>query len=115
MKTVAEVKRGLAEAWGGSDQFYRHWLGKVYSLGVYILAENADCYWLLDVIFSYHRKEPFQVWKLKKTGETSAVVTMVEDSGRPVKVKQEIEYTDFPLDEITLWLENGVLTLPQEH
>jgi hypothetical protein len=49
----------------------------------------------------------------------SAVLTARKDSGLPALVTQEIEYTDFPLDEIEIWAgDNGegyTLYLPSEH
>lgn len=114
MLPVEELERGLAQCCG-TTRYFRHWMGKNYTEGVQFLAEAASCYWLLDAIFSYRRKEVFQVWTLKKTKGNSAVLTMKTSSKRPALVKQEISYTDFPLDEITLWIENGVLILPNEH
>ena len=114
MKTVEEIKALLAQCWG-TEHYYKHWTGFLqYTDGVKILAESADCYWLIDAIASYHRTEPFQVWKLK-VNEKSAVLTMKEDTDCPIIVKQEIEYTDFPLDNMTLWLIDGVLILPSEY
>lgn len=108
----------------GTENYYRHPLTDcVYTDGVKYVAEEAGAYWLLDAIFSYRRKEPFQIWKLTVSPEvgpgdirrTPAVLEMREDSDRPVLVRQEIEYTDFPLFEITMWLIDGVLILPSEY
>ncbi len=98
----------------GTEQYYRHYLGGLYTDGVQYMAGKAGAFWLLDVIFSYRRKEPFQVWKLK-VKDRIGVVTMREDTGQPVKVRQEIPYTDFPLAEIKLYLIDGVLLLPSEY
>ena len=98
----------------GTEHYYQHFPGCKYTDGVKYLAETAGCYWLLDVIFSYRRKDPFQIWTLV-VKDKKAVVTMKEDSDTPVLIKQEIEYTDFPLDEISLWLIDGVLILPSEY
>ena len=112
MKTL--TKQDL-DQFTGTQSYYKHWCSKnVYTDGVKYLADKAGAYWLIDAIFSYNRKEPFQVWELVKTG-TTAVLTMQEDTGAPIKVKQEIPFTDFPLDEIQLWFTNGVLYLPSEH
>ena len=43
------------------------------------------------------------------------MATMQEDSDQPVLVRQEIEYSDFPLDKIELWLIDGVLLLKSEY
>ena len=99
----------------------------VYTDGVKFLCENADCFWLIDAIVSHQirtrvrnnqRLQDFQVWTLKVNPDKSAVLTCVEDTGCKPTVTQKIPYTDFPLPEITLWIERGeymTLCLPSEH
>ena len=100
----------------GTEHYYQHWTKiLVFTDGIHYLAEKAGAYWLIDAIASYRRKEPFQVWMLKVKEDKSAVLTMQEDTGQPVKVRQVIPFTDFPLDEIKLWLIDGVLILPSEY
>ena len=100
----------------GTENYYRHWTGGgVFTDGVQYLAEQAGAYWLIDAVFSYRRREPFQVWTLRKNDDNSAVLTMQEDSGEPVKVRQTIPFTDFPLDRIKLYLIDSVLLLPSEY
>jgi len=100
----------------GTENYYRYWTGQgVYTDGVQYLAEQAGAYWLIDAVFSYRRSESFQVWTLKKNDDNSAVLTMQEDTGEPAKVRQEIPYTDFPLDSIKLYLIDSVLLLPSEY
>ena len=111
----------------GTSCYYRYLGGLKLTDGVKFMADEAGAYWLLDIIFSYQmgdrniRKQPFQVWELKlspdnaKTGKHQAVVTMKTDSGKPVMVEQQIEYTDFPLDTITLYLIDGVILLTSEY
>ena len=109
MKTVAEIQRGINHSIG-TTQYIKHrmWPHLVFTLGVNLLRENADCYWLIDAIASYKRTEPFQVWDLKvDTQSNSAVLTMKEDSDQPELVRQEIGYTDFPLDEIRFFVQEG--------
>ena len=109
MKTIAEITRNLAQAIG-SMSYTRHQFGIIMTDGVVQLREDADAYWLVDAIASYFHKhkEEFQVWKLEvDTEKKSAVLTMKEDSNRPELVRQEIEYTDFPLDSIEFYLQLG--------
>jgi len=117
--TTETLKSGDLEQFIGTEHYYRHWLGFNYTDGVQYMAEKAQAHWLLDAVFSYqHEKHvknvPFQVWHLEVTG-SSAVLTMREDSDQPELVRQEIGYTDFPLDKIDLWLISGVLILPSEY
>lgn len=105
----------------GSELFYKHSIGKfIYTDGVKYLAEQARCYWLLDVVGSYqHLKKvkevPFQLWELTVNEDQTALVTMKEDSDTPVIVKQKLPYTDFPLPYIKLYLTDGVVMLPSEY
>ena len=106
------------EQFSGTENYYKHWLGLKYTDGVKYMAEKAGAYWLIDAIASYRRKEPFQIWEFTRGEggpEHPHILTMREDSYQPVKVKQEIEYSDFPLDNIKLYLIDGVLLLPSEY
>lgn len=107
----------------GTEQWYKHRLsGLLYTDGVKFIAENGGngngAYWLIDAIGSYQhqpkvKNEEFQLWILR-TLNKSAVLTMQSDSGEPEIVRQEIEYTDFELPTLTLYVENGVICLPSE-
>ena len=86
--------------------------------GVQALADAAGCYWLLDIIGSYQNDpkldKTFQVWTLEiyRPAET-AVVNGYNDTD--LIIRQEIPYTDFPLDEVKLFLMDGVILLPSEY
>ena len=100
-----------------TDNYYRHPLGLIFTDGVKALCEKFECWWLLDIIASYQRDltgEDFQVWKLNKNEDDSAVVTCTDGNGRVIR-KQEIEYTDFAADEASVWVEHGTALLPSEH
>ena len=105
----------------GTRQWYKHWAQRlVYTDGVKYLAEQAGAFWLIDAIASYQMYKQvwetgFQLWELKKNEDESAVLTMREDSGKPERVRQNIKYTDFPLDYIKLYVVNGGLMLPSEY
>jgi hypothetical protein len=112
MKTAAEIKNFIAQCYGTDKPYIRHWAGSmVFTDSIKWIREAADCFWLIDVIASYQKKlarakEEFQVWKLTVDSEKQAVVTCEDGNGNEL-VKQEIGYTDFPLDELTLWCEIG--------
>lgn len=105
----------------GSENFYRYnFLGTsfVYTDGIQYLMLNGAA-WLVDAIASYQPRKDvkncrFQVWELE-VKDSKAVLTMREDTDMPIIVKQEIPYTDFPLDSFKLWLVNGTLLLPSEY
>lgn len=109
----------LLDQFTGTSGYYKHNIGRfIYTDGVKHLADKAAAYWLLDAIGSYQtgniRAMPFQVWRLEAK-DMKGVLTMVEDSGQPEVVRQEIEYTDFPLEEIELWMIDMTLILPSEY
>lgn len=109
--TISELSQFV-----GTTQYFPHSAGRVvFTEGVQYLAERGGAYWLIDAIASYNRQEPFQIWELKKHQDNTATLTMREDTGRPTKVRQEISYTDFPLEGIKLYLIDGVLLLPSEY
>lgn len=82
------------------------------------LAEEAGSYWLIDLVISHQtnpilKKEEFQVWKLFKVGESW--VARADDGNDNILVSQNIEFSDFPLDEIKLYFTNNTLLLPSEY
>ncbi|MCT7989022.1 DUF6876 family protein [Laspinema olomoucense] len=107
----------------GTTAYHRHWLGAfVLTDGVQYLAEKGEAHWLIDAIASYQpdarvKEDPmlqdFQVWELA-VENNSAVLTLLRDTDDPV-LTQEIEYTDFPLSHIKLYLTQKVLMLTNEY
>ena len=98
-----------------TENYYRHPFGITYTDGVKFMAEKAEAYWLIDAIASYQSKEPFQLWELAVKDDRSAVLTARTDSDQDPFITQEIPYTDFPMERITLWVSDGVLLLPSEY
>lgn len=120
MKTATEIQSELAN-FCGTENYYKYLAGLKLTDGVKAMAELCQAYWLLDIIASYQSKclkdaslRDYQFWTLKKTGKNSAIVICERDSD-DVFLTQKIEYTDFPLDEMKIWVENGVVLLPSEH
>jgi hypothetical protein len=107
----------------GTTQWYGHASGIFFTDGVYYVAEQGGAYWLIDAIGSWQSDprvtedpmlQQIQFWKLKVNPDRSAVLTCERDSD-DVAVIQNIPFTDFPLDSITLYFQSGVLYLPSEH
>lgn len=111
-----EIKMQLAQ-FCGSENYYKHYLNKfVYTDGIRFLAEICEANWLVDAIASYGRNEAFQVWELTVDQESkSAVLTMKEDRDAPILVKQEIPYTDFPLEYQKVWIVGNIMMLTSEY
>jgi hypothetical protein len=108
----------------GTERYTRHWTGKlVYTDGIAFLAEKGGAHWLIDIIASYQidpkvvknrQLQEFQLWVLRAK-DSKAIITCQEDSDKPAVITQRIGFTDFPLHEVKLYVENGVLLLPGEH
>jgi len=83
------------------------------------LADKAGAYWLMDVIASYLPKvdDTFAVAKLAKDGE--AWEFRLEDGNDNAHATQTILYSDFPFDEMTLFVvrqdDLWIVMLPSEY
>jgi hypothetical protein len=113
----------------GTENYHRVSIlhGKmVITDGVKYLADEAGCYWLLDIVASVQhlprmQREEFQVWELKKLDDpTLSKAQVVCTDGNERKLyKQDIPFTDFPFDAIShpvkLFLQNNVVMLPSEY
>jgi len=118
---ATELRASLGE-FIGTEQYYRHWSRiLVYTDGVKYLAENAGAFWLIDAIASWQpeaRKDPalreFQLWELFVYENRSALLICLRDSDDEA-FRQQIEFTDFPMDYVKLYVEGEVLLLPSEH
>ncbi len=104
----------------GTTQWYRNPMFPAFTFtdGVKFLANNANCYWLIDYIFSNQilpeiKDAGFQVWKIS-VSENKATVTMDDGNGNILK-EFKIPYTDFPLSEFKLLFTNNVLLLITEY
>lgn len=102
----------------GTRRYYQNFTGLLYTEGIKHLADRAGAYWLIDLVGSYQHKlkeYPFQVWSIEVHDDDSALVTMVEDTGKPLQVSQEIPYTDFPMRDFSFYCIRGVMLLKGEY
>lgn len=89
--------------------------------GTKYLADEAQCYWLMDVVASHLRKygDTFGVARLVRNAQGEGVTFFLEDGNDHVIAKQEIEYSDFPLPSIVLYVtwdtQNWTIMLPSEY
>lgn len=105
----------------GTEIWYRHSLVKNvhYTQGVRHVAETGGAYWLIDEIAFAQalpkvQAEAFQFWKLAVNTNQTAVLSCEDGNGGAVYAKN-IEYTDFPLNEIAFYFTDTVLLLPGEY
>lgn len=116
MLTTKELNEGLAHFYGTEGYTYLGIIQKATKTaatdGVKWLAENAECYWLIDAITSFQRKarvDPrlaeIQFWTFKKNNELGGGVLTCERDAGDVAFTHKFEFTSFPLDEIKIWVE----------
>ena len=87
-----------------------------------MLPRPGGAYWLLDeiaLIQPYEKAvaaQEFQVWRLTVRPDHTATLTC-EDGNDNEVFRKEIEFTDFPFDEITLWFarQTSSIYLPCEY
>lgn len=105
----------------GTENWYRYPLSPSlsYTDGVRHVARQGGAYWLIDAILSYQleskvNREPFQVWTLRVLEDQKACLTMT-DGNDTLIMRHDLEFTDFPLPEIQMYLTDKVLMLPSEY
>lgn len=116
----AELRAAL-RTFTGTTEYHRHWSGMRCTDGVKFLVETAKAYWLLDLIASWQLEalrdawlQEFQLWELFVRADRTATAVCSRDS-EDVAFRQEIEFTDFPLEYVKVYVEGGVVLLPSEH
>ena len=117
-----EAIRAIINAATGSDAYHKYSSIPIFPVitdGVLALAEAAECFWLLDVIGS-HQINPkldksFEVWTLELDKDDGGGCTVKGFNDTTLIVTQKIPYTDFPLDDLKLYLCDGVLMIPSEY
>ncbi|MBE9110664.1 hypothetical protein IQ273_14680 [Nodosilinea sp. LEGE 07298] len=121
-KTIS--KADLAQFTGTEAYHYlpHHPQCVVYTDGVKYLAARAGAYWLLDLIAFYQTDERIkhdeslqgiQFWHLR-VNDGQGVLTCERDKD-DVVLTHELHYTDFPLNNITLYVCQKVMMLPSEY
>jgi hypothetical protein len=97
--TVEELERELG-GFTGTINYYKSFPSGVYLTdGIKYVADRASAYWLFSdvsiLIKGKYKTVPFQVWSLDVRPDTTARLTMREDSGEPLLHDQMIEYYRF--------------------
>lgn len=108
----------------GTSTYHRAAPNLLLTDGALYLAEQAKCFWLMDVIASYlptiPSDEHFCIAVLKVQYHKAHFELVDDIPTRRYYATQEIEYTDFPLNEIKLYVARGgdfvwAAMLPQEY
>lgn len=123
MKTQSEIKQALRQ-FTGTEAWHRHAPKVLLTDGTKYLAEECGAYWLMDVIASHipsiPKDETFTVAQLTVNPMNKAFFTLADDSpATKIYANQSISYTDFPLDEVKLYViregDEWVILLPSEY
>ena len=126
MKTQEEIQQlGLDKLtlgqFTGTGVYYRISRKHVLTDGSRYLAEQGTCFWMMDAIASHLCEIGTADWfVLVRVQVTEGRAVMIyEDGNSREHARQEIPYTDFPLDSITLYAcwdqEHWVIMLPSEY
>jgi hypothetical protein len=109
----------------GTAEYHKHLFpGKSPLLitdGCKYVRDVCNAYWLFDAILSYQcerilRDVGFQIWELKRLKkDLSWLLTCREDSDKRPIISQAIEFSNFPLDYIRIWVIDKVALLPSEY
>jgi len=106
----------------GSDQFYASALykgrGYRYTEGIKFLSTETESYWLIDFIFSNQiasllQSQKFQVWTIT-CADNQAQISVTDGHSNHI-CDYQIPYSDFPLEQFTVWLVGTTLLLPSEY
>ena len=130
---TATLQASDLRQFSGDLERFRHPLSRnvIYTPGVQSLAEQGQAYWLIDAIASYFgsdvmnhamrkdsRLKSLQFWRLEVQDESGVLTARADDGVEPF-VRQEIEHTDFPLEQVDIWAGYDgtywTLYLPSEH
>ena len=126
MKTQQELQElGLDKLtltqFTGTGAYYRISRKNVLTDGTRYLAEQGACFWMMDAIASHLCEIGTADWfVLVRVQVTEGRAVMIyEDGNDREHARQEIPYSDFPLDSITLYAcwdqEHWVIMLPSEY
>ena len=106
----------------GTEQYWEHKLPGAFLLrltdGCNFVRTEAEARWLFDIIASgqYSSRislHPFQIWNLNKKDD-HWLLECRSDDGIQMHSRR-IEYSDFPIDHIEIWVLDGIALLPSEY
>ena len=119
-----EIKRALRQ-FTGTEKYWKHlYPGRsplTITDGCRWVRETLNCHWLFDSILIFQTDKRlkgvnFQIWTLQQQKkDLTWVLSCKEDSNLKPLVSQVIEYSDFPLDYIKLYVIQGIALLTSEN
>jgi hypothetical protein len=119
-----QLERALRQ-FSGTEKYHKHLFpGKSPILltdGCDFIRQKCNAFWLFDAILSYQCEKVlkgvnFQLWELRQSKkDLSWLLTCKEDSNQKPIISQVIEFSDFPLEYIKLYVIDGIALLPSEN
>jgi hypothetical protein len=105
----------------GTEKYYRIRGGHLLTDGTKYLAEKAECFWMMDAVASHLGEIGTADWfvHVRVTVNGNRATMIYEDGNGHEHARQEIPYTDFPMQAISLYAcwdgEHWVIMLPSEY
>jgi len=105
----------------GTERYYRITRRHLLTDGTKFLAEEAECFWMMDAIASHLSEIGIEDWfvLVRVQVEQGRALMVYEDGNGTEHARQQIPYTDFPLQAVTLYAcwdsEHWVIMLPSEY
>jgi hypothetical protein len=117
---TTKTKLDLSQFYG-TEHWYRHpiYQSVTFTDGVKYIADECEAYWLIDLLaatfVTYNKKHYFQCYTLNvDLAQNTATLVVTNGDDEPI-TNITIEFTDFPVETITIWGIDGVLLLPSEY
>jgi hypothetical protein len=105
----------------GTTNYYRISRKHLLTDGTKYLTEQGKCFWMMDAVASHSTEIGTADWfvLIKVQVNQSRALMIYEDGNGTEHARQEIPYTDFPMDALTLYAnwdgEHWVIMLPSEY
>lgn len=121
MNAKQKLDPSLLTQFTGTEKYYRISRKHLLTDGTKYLAEAGECFWMMDAIASHLAEIGTADWfvLVRMTVIGSKATMIYEDGSGKEHARQEIPYTDFPLQAISLYAcwdgEHWVIMLPSEY
>jgi hypothetical protein len=105
----------------GTERYYRISCRHLLNDGTKYLAEEAECFWMMDAIASHLSEIGTDDWfvQVRMTVNDSRATMIYEDGNGKEHARQEIPFPDFPMPAVALYAcwdgEHWVIMLPGEY
>jgi hypothetical protein len=118
-----EIKRALRQ-FTGTEKYWKHlYPGRSPLLitdGCRWVRDELNCHWLFDNLLILQDDKRlkginFQTWELRQSAKDLSWILTCKDSNLNPLIKQVIEFSDFPLDYIKLYVICSVALLVSEN